>query len=214
MTPFLVLASTSPRRNDLLRQLGLVFEVVPSAAPEIMSRSMPPAEVCQINAYRKARAVAKHYPDAVVLGADTLVCLGHNVFGKPADLNEAFTMLSMLQGQAHEVITGVCLLHLREHRQRAFAVSTTVRFRPLRTSEIRHYFELVDPFDKAGAYGIQEQGEMIVHSVEGSFTNVIGLPLERLGEELSGWGFELEKIQAAHSAIHVPPFGKTNARLI
>lgn len=200
MNPFLVLASGSPRRNELLRQLGLAFQVVPGAAVEIMSRSMTPAEVCQINAYRKARAVAKHYPDAVVLGADTLVCLGQNVFGKPADLNEAFTMMSMLQGQTHEVVTGVCLMHLREHRQRAFAVSTTVRFRPLRTSEIRKYFELVNPLDKAGAYGIQEQGEMIVDTVEGSLSNVIGLPLERLTEELEAWGFALEKVQAARSA--------------
>lgn len=200
MNPFLVLASGSPRRNELLRQLGLAFQVIPGAAVEIMSRSMTPAEVCQINAYRKARAVAKHYPDAVVLGADTLVCLGQNVFGKPADLNEAFTMMSMLQGQTHDVVTGVCLMHLREHRQRAFAVSTTVRFRPLRTSEIRKYFELVNPLDKAGAYGIQEQGEMIVDTVEGSLSNVIGLPLERLTEELEAWGFALEKVQAARSA--------------
>lgn len=200
MNPLLVLASASPRRNELLRQLGLAFQVVPAEAVEIMSRSLTPAEICQINAYRKARAVAKHYPDAVVLGADTLVSLGRNVFGKPVDMNEAFTMMSMLQGQMHEVTTGVCLLHLREHRQRAFAVSTTVRFRPLRTSEIRRYFELVDPFDKAGAYAIQEQGEMIVESFDGSFTNVIGLPLERLAEELEAWGFILERIQAARSA--------------
>ena len=200
MNPFLVLASASPRRNELLRQLGLAFQVVPGDAVEIMPRSMSPGEICQINAYRKARAVAKHYPDAVVLGADTLVCLGRNVFGKPANLNEAFTMMTMLQGQTHDVITGVCLMHLREHRQRAFAVRTTVKFRPLRTSEIRRYFELVDPFDKAGAYAIQEQGELIVEGVEGSLTNVIGLPLERLAEELQRWGFALEKIQAARSA--------------
>ena len=200
MNPFLVLASASPRRNELLRQLGVGFQVVPGTAAEIMSRAMTPAEVCQINAYRKARAVAKHYPDAVVLGADTLVCLGQNVFGKPADLNEAFTMMSMLQGQTHEVVTGVCLLHLREHRQRSFAASTTVRFRRLRTSEIRRYFELVNPLDKAGAYGIQEQGEMIVDSVDGSLSNVIGLPLERLAEELEAWGFALEKSQATRSA--------------
>src|SRR5436190_23404285 len=141
MSRFLVLASTSPRRNELLRQLGVAFEVVPGQAIEIMSPSLTPAELCQINAYRKARSVGKHYPDAVVLGADTLVCLGRNVFGKPADLNEAFTMMSMLQGQTHEVITGVCLLHLRDRRQRAFAVSTRVKFRPLRMSEIRRYFE-------------------------------------------------------------------------
>ena len=193
----------------MLQELGLAFEVIPGDAEEIASASMRPADICQINAYRKARAVAKHYPDAVVLGADTLVCLGRNVFGKPADLNEAFSMLSMLQGQTHEVITGVCLLHLREHRQSAFTVSTTVKFRPLRTSEIRRYFELVDPFDKAGAYAIQEQGELIVETVEGSLSNVIGLPLERLAEELSAWGFALEKIRAANSAIDPAPLAKS-----
>src|SRR5688572_1412358 len=122
MNPLLVLASVSPRRNELLRQLGVLFQVVPSDATEIVSQTMRPADICQINAYRKARAVAKHYADAVVLGADTLVCLGRNIFGKPADLNEAFAMMSVLQGQTHEVITGVCLMQLREHRQSAFTV--------------------------------------------------------------------------------------------
>jgi len=192
--PHLVLASASPRRNELLRQLGVAFQIVPGEVEEIVSRSMRPEDICRINAYRKARVTAKHFPDAVVLGADTLVCLGQNIFGKPADLNEAFQMLSLLQGQTHEVVTGVCLLHLREHRQRAFTVSTIVRFRPLRTSEIRRYFELVNPLDKAGAYAIQEQGEMLVDAVEGSLSNVIGLPLERLAEELAGWGYQIKEL--------------------
>jgi nucleoside triphosphate pyrophosphatase len=200
MNPLLVLASASPRRNELLRQLGVAFEVVPGTVNEIVSEAMRPSEICQLNAYRKARAVAKHCPDALVLGADTLVCLGQHIFGKPADLNQAFYMLSMLQGQAHEVITGVCLLQLREHRQRAFVVSTTVKFRPLRTSEIRHYFELVDPLDKAGAYAIQEHGDLIVEAVDGSLSNVIGLPLERLAEELAACGFGVEKTRTARTA--------------
>ena len=205
ITPLLVLASASPRRNELLRQLGLDFQVVPGDAAEIMPEMMRPDEICRINAYRKARAVAKHYPDAVVLGADTLVCLGPNVFGKPADLNDAFRMLTMLQGQTHEVVTGVCLLHLREHRQRDFAVSTTVKFRPLSTSDIRRYFELVHPFDKAGAYAIQEQGEMIVEAIDGSLTNVIGLPLERLAEELNALGFALKRTGGEFSHLILPP---------
>lgn len=189
MLPTLVLASVSPRREELLRELGLEFQIIPANVEELMPPSMQPEDICRINAYRKARATAKHCPDAVVLGADTLVCVGQNVFGKPADLNQAFQMLGVLQGQTHEVITGVCLLHLREHRQRDFTVSTTVRFRPLRTSEIRRYFELVNPFDKAGAYAIQEQGDLLVDAIEGSLSNVIGLPLERLAEELADWGY-------------------------
>lgn len=156
-------------------------------AAEIFSTDLPAAEICQINAYRKARAVAKHYPDAVVLGADTLVYQGEYLFGKPADLNDAFQMLSALQGREHEVVTGVCLMQLRERRQRVFCVSTSVRFRPLRTSEIRRYLQRVDPMDKAGAYAIQEEGDIIVEAISGSYSNVVGLPLERLAEELTAW---------------------------
>src|SRR5688572_31052312 len=120
----LILASASPRRSELLRQLGVPFEVIPGMATEILSDDLRPADICQINAYRKARAVAKDYSDALVLGADTLVCRGRDLFGKPADLNHAFQMLSALQGREHEVVTGVCLMHRREHRQRLFAVTT------------------------------------------------------------------------------------------
>ena len=183
----LILASSSPRRSELLRQLGVPFEMVPGAAEEILSADLRPADICQINAYRKARVVAKHYPDSVVLGADTLVCLGPNVFGKPVDLNEAFQMLAALQGREHEVITGVCLMHLRERRQRIFYVSTAVRFRSLRTSEIRRYLERINPLDKAGAYAIQEDGDMIIDAISGSYSNVVGLPIERLAEELVLW---------------------------
>lgn len=183
----LILASASPRRSELLRDLGLSFQVVPGSAVEILSADLRPPDICQINAYRKARAVAKHHPDALVIGADTLVCQGANLFGKPADLNHAFQMLSALQGREHEVITGVCLMHLREHRQRLFYVSTAVRFRPLRTSEIRRYLERINPLDKAGAYAIQEEGDMIIEAISGSYSNVVGLPLERLASELAAW---------------------------
>ena len=183
----LILASASPRRSELLRELGVAFEVVPSAAEEILPADLRPADICQINAYRKARAVAKHHPDALVLGADTLVCLGRDLFGKPADLNHAFQMLNALQGREHEVITGVCLMHLREHRQRVFSVSTAVRFRPLRTSDIRRYLERINPLDKAGGYAIQEDGDTIIEAISGSYSNVVGLPLERLAEELTAW---------------------------
>jgi septum formation protein len=144
-------------------------------------------EISQLNAYRKARAVAKKFPDALVLGADTLVYLGTTLFGKPADLAEAFEMLKQLQGRQHEVITGVCLVQLRGHHQAMFAESTKVRFHALRAKDIRNYLAHIDPLDKAGAYAIQEHGGRIVQSVSGSISNVIGLPLERLSEELKRW---------------------------
>lgn len=182
--PPLILASISPRRSDLLRQLGVEFQVVPSAASEASSEQLSPRELCQLNAYRKARAVAKRFPDRLVLGADTLVCLGARVFGKPADAADAARMLAELQSRSHEVVTGVCLIQLRAHRQRLFAVSTTVTFRALTPAEIRHYLATIQPLDKAGAYAIQDHGDRIIERIAGSYSNVVGLPLEQLEAEL------------------------------
>jgi septum formation protein len=185
--PPLILASASPRRADLLRELNFEFQVVPSNAPEIMDDHLSPFEICQLNAHRKARAVAKKFPDRLVLGADTLVFLGSEILGKPASKTEAQTMLEKLQGRTHQVVTGVTLMHLRTHREKLFAVSTDVRFRSLTPDEIGHYLSRVNPLDKAGAYAIQEHGELIVEEISGSFTNVVGLPAERVQAELAGW---------------------------
>lgn len=182
--PRVILASASPRRAELLRKIVRNFEVVPAQADEHQPEHLSPAEACMLNAYRKARVIAKRFPDTLVVGADTEVCLGRRVFGKPATRADARQMLLDLEGREHQVITGVCLIHLRRHRQRTFAVTTRVRFRQLGADEIADYLEKIDPLDKAGAYAIQEHGEMIVEKTEGSFSNVVGLPVERLGEEL------------------------------
>lgn len=182
--PSLILASASPRRAELLRQLEVDFEVIPGQAEEVAHEYLSPQEVCQLNAHRKARAVAKKIPDSLVLGADTLVFLERKIFGKPRDFAEAQVMLEQLQGRTHQVITGVCLLHLRSHRERVFAVSTDVAFRPLTEKQIREYLVRINPLDKAGAYAIQEHGKMIVAGISGSYSNVVGLPLERLNLEL------------------------------
>jgi len=186
--PRLVLASASPRRSELLRKLGIDFKTVPSTASEIHHDQITATEASKINAYRKARAVAKKFPDVLVLGADTLVYLDTRLFGKPADLEEAYLMLEMLQGRTHNVVTAFCLLHLREHRQRICSEDTAVTFRPLDAVKIRRYLTKVDPLDKAGAYAIQEQGELIVEKISGSYSNVVGLPVERLKAELEAWG--------------------------
>ncbi len=141
----------------------------------------------QLNAWRKAWIVAQTHPDALVLGADTVVCLGRAILGKPATLAEAHRMLTRLQGRTHQVVTGVCLIHLRTQRLKTFAVSTAVTFRRLGAAQIRDYLKRINPLDKAGAYAIQEHGDHIVKTVQGSLTNVIGLPLERLGQELGRW---------------------------
>ena len=182
--PPLILASASPRRAQLLQSAGLEFVVIPAQVPEIQPDHLTPHEAVQINAYRKARVLAKQHPDAVVLGADTEVSLDRRVFGKPSNLEAAREMLSALQGRTHEVISGVCLVHLRAHRQRLFAVSTLVTFRPLNAAQIRDYLARTQPLDKAGAYAIQEEGHLIVEALDGSFSNVVGLPMARVLEEL------------------------------
>ena len=187
LLPPLILASASPRRSELLRQMGLAFEVITASTPEIQPEHLTPLEVCQINAYRKARAVAKKFPDSLVLGADTLVWLGTRIFGKPADLSDAERMLGELQGREHHVTTGLCLIHLRAHRQSTFADTTSVIFHPLGLPQIRAYLGRIHPLDKAGAYAIQQHGEMIVEQIDGSFSNVVGLPVERLRAELARW---------------------------
>jgi septum formation protein len=186
--PPLILASASPRRSELLRQAGCEFRVVPSDAPEVHEAGLTALELSQVNAYRKARAVARQFPDALVLGADTLVYLGAVIFGKPTSQAEAEWMLGQLAGRTHEVVTAVCLLQLRERRQKVFAVTTAVTFRALDAAKIRRYLDKVNPLDKAGAYAIQEEGDLIVDRISGSHSNVVGLPIERLQEELTRWG--------------------------
>jgi septum formation protein len=185
--PKLILASASPRRAELLRELQPEFQIVPSDAPEVIDEQLTPHELCQLNAHRKARAVAKKIPDALVLGADTLVFLDGEIMGKPGDLADARRMLARLQGRTHQVVTGVSLIHLRGGRERLFAVGTDVTFRPLDETQINGYLSRMSPLDKAGAYAIQEHGDMIVSEIFGSYSNVVGLPVERLQSELDGW---------------------------
>jgi len=157
---------------------------------EIVDDQLSPMELCQLNAHRKARAVAKKNPDALVIGADTLVFLAGKVFGKPKDMNEARQMLAQLQGKTHQVVTGVSLIQQRNHREKLFAVSTDVAFHPLGAEQIRNYLKQIDPLDKAGSYAIQEHGNLIVSEISGSYSNVVGLPLERLRTELAAWAGE------------------------
>ena len=185
--PPVVLASASPRRSELLSHLPVEFTVFASDTPEVHNEQLTVREICQINAYRKARAVAKQFPDHLVLGADTLVSMGNRLYGKPANKKEAEKMLSELQGKTHEVVTGVCLMHLRQHRVKIFSETTWVTFKNLKPADIRNYVMKVPTRDKAGAYGIQEFGDLLVAGVDGSYDNVVGLPTESLRRALSEW---------------------------
>lgn len=182
MTPHLILASTSPRRRELLGQLGLPFEVVASRFDEslLSPLGLHPADYVTQLALGKAAEVAARLaaPEAVVVGADTTVVLDGDVLNKPADPDDAARMLRRLSGRTHEVYTGLCLIH-GEHIQTAHAV-TAVTFAPLSDDTIAAYVATGEPLDKAGAYGIQGQGLGFIPRIDGDYYNVVGLPLELL----------------------------------
>jgi septum formation protein len=181
--PPLILASASPRRVELLGLLNLKFETIPGKTKEAHPIHLSPFETAQWNASNKARAIAEKHPKSLVLGADTIVCLGSKIFGKPASLSGARQMLAQLQGKIHQVVTGVCLM--KNGKKKLFAVGTLVHFRALTKAQIDNYLKRIDPLDKAGAYAVQEFGHLIVERIDGSYSNVVGLPLERLREELN-----------------------------
>lgn len=183
----LVLASASPRREALLRQLGVPFEVVPSDLPEVWPPGPAPAAVTAL-ALAKARAVASRLADAIVLGADTAVVLGGKVFGKPESPEDARRMLRALRGREHEVITGVALVEVPSGREETAAVVSQVLMREYSEAEIDAYIASGEPLDKAGAYAIQAAGHGLVDRVQGCYTNVVGLPLTTTRRLLEAWG--------------------------
>lgn len=186
--PF-ILASASPRRRDLLGERGFAFEVIPAHADETV-QSTPQATVIG-NARRKAAAIAAGRPDALVLGVDTEVWFGGRIFGKPADLEDALRMLRELNGRTHEVYSGVCLTWNAGANEHTFVEVTHVHFHERTDSELRSYLARIGPLDKAGAYAAQDdRGEMIAR-VEGSYSNVIGLPMEALEKALKQIGWEV-----------------------
>ncbi len=172
-----VLASASPRRRELLRQVGLSFRVVPSRLQEINQSDMEPYRHALYFARAKADEVVKRYPQEWVLAADTIVVIDGEILGKPGNSTEAMAMLSRLSGRSHRVITGLSLLHGEAGVEDGEYVETTVFMRRLSTEDIQGYVETGEPMDKAGAYGIQGIGGCLIQRIEGSYSNVVGLPL-------------------------------------
>src|SRR5678816_671465 len=181
----LVLASASPRRRQLLAEYGYQFIVAPADIEEVTPLHLTPREIALWNARAKARAVAARQPTEIVLGVDTLVAFGDRIFGKPRDFAEAFAMLSELNGRSHEVFSGVCLIRAATREEQNFSEVTRVHFRRLTDAQLRAYLVRIGPLDKAGAYAAQDDRGQIIDHVEGSFTNVIGLPMETLVEALN-----------------------------
>jgi septum formation protein len=191
MKPRLILASASPRRSELLRGLGLDFEVLPSSIEEKREPGEGAEEYVARLARDKGRAIATQHPAAWVISADTVVYIDGEILEKPGDKNEARAMLRQLSDRRHVVYSGVSLQNAESGYEDANVTTTTVQFVPLREDRIAWYVETGEPMDKAGAYAVQGIGAMFIRSVEGNYTNVVGLPLSTLVEMMERAGLKL-----------------------
>lgn len=189
----IILASNSPRRRELLAQIGIRdFQILSPDVDETVEPGLSPARMVETLSLRKAQAAAgRAGAEDLIIAADTVVALDGRVLGKPQDQGEAFAMLSALSGREHRVYTGVTVLGggqaATEHEE------TAVAFRALSPEEIRDYIATGEPMDKAGAYGIQGVGALLVQGIRGDYCNVVGLPVFRLGRMLSGFGVKLPR---------------------
>ena len=188
-----ILASASPRRKELLEQIGCCFRIETADTEEAGGGGMTPSELVMKNAHLKAAAVAALHPDIPVLGADTVVSLDGNIYGKPRDREHAIEMLTSFSGRAHQVMTGIALAW--QGRIWQAYETTEVVFAPLSAASITRYVDTGEPADKAGAYGIQGRAAVFVEQIRGSYSNVVGLPLhcldglaEKAGIDLYGNG--------------------------
>ena len=187
----IILASGSPRRRDLLAMAGFNFEVIPADVDETAEPGMPPDKLVAALSQKKARAIDKN--DAVIIGADTVVAIEKLILGKPLGEEDAFKMLSRLQGKIHTVFTGVTVIFppssSEPQKSETFVESAKVFMRSLTDKQIKDYIATGEPLDKAGAYGIQERGAVLIERVEGDYFTVVGLPLCRLNMVLEKYSF-------------------------
>lgn len=175
--PLLILASKSPRRRYLLEQAGLNFSVIPSSFDETKIPVSSPETYVRILSEAKADDISKKYPEKWVIGADTIVLKNEDILGKPGSRDEARTMLKQLSGQIHQVLTGYAICCKAKNRMFSETIKTDVLFKNLTHEEIEWYIHTKEPFDKAGSYAIQGLGTFLVKSINGSYTNVVGLPV-------------------------------------
>lgn len=175
----IILASGSPRRKQLLEQIDLEFEVVPSQIYEDFSLNLSPTDFVEYYAQEKAKDVANSYLDKWVIGADTIVVFESHILGKPKNEKDSFQMLKRLSGNTHQVITGVSIQNIKQDISDSFHERTNVTFNTLSDNIINYYIETYEPFDKAGSYGIQDWFSVCVNRIDGCFYNVMGFPLSR-----------------------------------
>lgn len=187
----IILASASPRRQELLKQIGLQFDVLVEPVDETFpADALPGAAVCEV-ARRKAHAVLNTVKEGIIIGADTVVVLGDKILGKPTGNDDAVNTLTMLSGCEHLVITGFCVIDSVTGQEAAASATTRVFFRQLTSAEILSYVNSGEPMDKAGAYGIQGLGALLVDKIEGCYFNVVGLPLTKVALTLRDFGVEV-----------------------
>lgn len=177
-----ILASQSPRRKELFSIVCDSFKIIPAIKDEIVDNSLEIADIPKMLAYNKCREIAMQYPESLVIGCDTIVALGNNIMGKPKSEQDAFKMLSSLSGKTHQVISGTSVYYKGEYFN--FSTVTKVTFKNLSKSDINTYIATGEPFDKAGAYGIQGQGCMLVRAIEGDYFNVVGFCVSELADLL------------------------------
>ena len=181
----IILASASPRRKELLKHITEGFDVKVSSVEEIIPKELATEEVPEFLAMLKAKDVAANFPESLIIGADTCVIAGGEILGKPKDKADAFNMLSNLSGKTHTVITGCALV--KGLKSISFSVSTDVEFFNLTKQEIEDYINSSEPYDKAGAYGIQGKGSLFVKGVKGDYFNVVGLPVAKLNRVINSF---------------------------
>ena len=188
----IILASSSPRRRELLSQAGIPFTVMPGEVDESkVELSGTPEQKAEQLAYVKALDIAKNVDKGFVLGADTIVVCNGEIFGKPADETDAGRMLENLSGREHLVITGIALIDAESGSVKKGHETTKVKFSELTTEEIQAYIKTGEPFDKAGAYAVQGRGALLVEGLDGCYSNVVGLPLRKLGQMLREFGIRV-----------------------
>ena len=196
-----ILASRSPRRYELLKQVGLDVEVIPSKIEEDFVKGESPRKHVLRLAEAKALDVGNQHPDRWVVAADTIVYVDHSVLGKPKDREEAKEMLRRLSGKEHRVLTGFSVRHLEKRKGHREAVQTAVKVKKLTQAEMEWYVETGEPFDKAGGYAVQGIGSFMIESIKGSYTNVVGLPICELIQMLSRLG----AVKISSNGIHISP---------
>ena len=175
----IILASKSPRRESILRKIGLKFEIIPSNISENLNLDLSPQYLAEYLSKKKVKKVSEAYKNKIIIGADTIVYLDKAIFGKPRDIDENFKMLNTLSGKTHNVVTGVSIVHKNKGIQKTFSQITKVTVREIPKSQLLYYIDNYSSLDKAGGYGIQDWFSVWIKKIDGCYYNVMGLPLSQ-----------------------------------